>query len=618
MRTEDQLQYHNYLPEKDPIIFYGYCKESEDGQEYDFDYYKPNQKSVKSNIGNSKMEISESSEYEQSTTDSDETNQMKQTDLSYSKLNFFEESSNSRNEKPTKKRKEKNYFGFLSEKRTRLAECSRVTETIFIGTQAAADCAPALHSCGITRILRLRSHSSFRAPNFIKVLTCMQIGDMPTSDLVGCFGPSFGAINEAVQSHQKILVQCHRGCSRSPAIVIAYLVQRHQVTLKAAYEYVKNIRPRVNINATFKRQLLNYEYELYGKRSMQFCVFCGDFDCSCLKFKLMKLRFQHSKPGDFDNPMLEEARKVVEEAREKEEKEEREKAEQEIKDLMSATNNVSELHWQHQLMLSQIELKAEKQRLIEQESEKKKETDLDKQEVGKTEKDGENEKLEEKAKKPEIVEPAKKITRWDLDSGIPHMNPDGSGRRLPSIDQYFYATHSMSEIPAFFHTTSGLAFELTLWSVYSGHSDVLPGLRSEEDIQKEFRWRMETGKWGSKDYENRDGNGEAQDSDVEQEGGKENEFERLQDENQDNYNYKDGDFDDDNSSNEDDAEESEGEEDDGEKLHELELLPQIQQVWLNDTFYKNEKEGGARNDENEKEYEDDDEEFVAEEYQGVE
>ncbi|KAA6358406.1 MAG: hypothetical protein EZS28_046066, partial [Streblomastix strix] len=105
MRTEDELSYPDYLPQKDPFIFYSDCEESDDGQEYDFDYYKPNQKSVKSNSCNSKMETSESSQQEQSTIDSDETNHIEQTDLSDSKSNFFEESSNCRNKKLTKEKK---------------------------------------------------------------------------------------------------------------------------------------------------------------------------------------------------------------------------------------------------------------------------------------------------------------------------------------------------------------------------------------------------------------------------------------------------------------------------------------------------------------------------------
>ncbi|KAA6400625.1 MAG: hypothetical protein EZS28_003852 [Streblomastix strix] len=107
-----QLSDPDYIPEKDLFIYNSDYQESDEGQEYDSDYYESNQKSVKSSKGKSKMEISESSGQEQNTTDSDDTNQKEQTDLSDSKSNFFEESNNSRNKKPTKEKKRKNSFGF--------------------------------------------------------------------------------------------------------------------------------------------------------------------------------------------------------------------------------------------------------------------------------------------------------------------------------------------------------------------------------------------------------------------------------------------------------------------------------------------------------------------------
>jgi len=37
------------------------------------------------------------------------------------------------------------------------------------------------------------------------------------------------------------------------------------------------------MNPAFKRQLSDYEFSLYGRRTMRFCPFCGDFDCQCLQ-----------------------------------------------------------------------------------------------------------------------------------------------------------------------------------------------------------------------------------------------------------------------------------------------------------------------------------------------
>ncbi len=58
-------------------------------------------------------------------------------------------------------------------------------------------------------------------------------------------------------SKKMILIHCYMGSSRSAIIVVYYLVKRHNKTVDEAIEYIKNIRPLVNININFVNELKN-------------------------------------------------------------------------------------------------------------------------------------------------------------------------------------------------------------------------------------------------------------------------------------------------------------------------------------------------------------------------
>ncbi|MCK9607825.1 MAG: dual specificity protein phosphatase family protein [Methylomonas sp.] len=64
-----------------------------------------------------------------------------------------------------------------------------------------------------------------------------------------------------------ILIHCQAGISRSPTIVIAYLMIYHRMKLNDAYAYLLKLRPRVFPNPQFMRDLMELEFKLFGSRS---------------------------------------------------------------------------------------------------------------------------------------------------------------------------------------------------------------------------------------------------------------------------------------------------------------------------------------------------------------
>jgi len=60
----------------------------------------------------------------------------------------------------------------------------------------------------------------------------------------------------------KVLVHCLGGVSRSPSVVIGYLMQRDKVTFSEAYERVKSKRKGIRPNKSFEAQLIAFERDI--------------------------------------------------------------------------------------------------------------------------------------------------------------------------------------------------------------------------------------------------------------------------------------------------------------------------------------------------------------------
>jgi protein-tyrosine phosphatase len=56
-----------------------------------------------------------------------------------------------------------------------------------------------------------------------------------------------------------VLVHCAAGVSRSPTLVIAYIMWSQKKTRKEAYEYVSSKRPIIDPNENFMNQLEMFE-----------------------------------------------------------------------------------------------------------------------------------------------------------------------------------------------------------------------------------------------------------------------------------------------------------------------------------------------------------------------
>ena len=83
---------------------------------------------------------------------------------------------------------------------------------------------------------------------------------------------------EFIESSDKIYIHCTCGVSRSATIVLAYLMWKTHSNFNDAYSFVKKIRPEIDPNNGFRRQLKlfeqllinnNYNYNLIDFESIK-------------------------------------------------------------------------------------------------------------------------------------------------------------------------------------------------------------------------------------------------------------------------------------------------------------------------------------------------------------
>ncbi|KAM4729029.1 dual specificity protein phosphatase 18 [Anableps anableps] len=143
---------------------------------------------------------------------------------------------------------------------------SQVTPTLFLSGADAPFNAALMSQKGITLIVNATLSHAFPAYPGVECLR-VPVCDLPCERL----GLHFDRVAERIHGNQAggTLVHCAAGMSRSPALVMAYLMRFRGVTLCQAHRWVQESRPFIRLNAGFWEQLLRYERRLYGRNTVR-------------------------------------------------------------------------------------------------------------------------------------------------------------------------------------------------------------------------------------------------------------------------------------------------------------------------------------------------------------
>jgi hypothetical protein len=106
----------------------------------------------------------------------------------------------------------------------------------------------------------------------------VEVEDEDEADIM----PYFSQVNDFIQSsitpNKKILFHCRLGISRSPALLMAYLMKTHRWTLRDSYDKTKAKRSKIQPGLQFCKALLDYEKVVFPElqeNSITIQALCG-------------------------------------------------------------------------------------------------------------------------------------------------------------------------------------------------------------------------------------------------------------------------------------------------------------------------------------------------------
>jgi hypothetical protein len=154
-------------------------------------------------------------------------------------------------------------------------EPARILDFLYVGDQQMAAHETTLEKYGINWVL----NTATECPNFFgsnPKYTYMRLDltDSASQTLsMSTLERAFTFIDDARKNHQKVLVHCQAGQSRSATIVISYIIRTFRWSLKDAYQYTQSKRKSVSPNLGFMAQLSQFEKTVLGVSSPMQQVF---------------------------------------------------------------------------------------------------------------------------------------------------------------------------------------------------------------------------------------------------------------------------------------------------------------------------------------------------------
>lgn len=141
-------------------------------------------------------------------------------------------------------------------------QLGEVEKGIYVASQDVANDPELIQKHDITHVLNVAGCTSQKLPGLYYL--DIYVLDLPEEPLCCHFLQCFEFMDNALKT-SCVLVHCNAGISRSPSIVVAYLMCRRKMSLSEALRQVKAARPKANPNVGFLKQLQLYEASLASK-----------------------------------------------------------------------------------------------------------------------------------------------------------------------------------------------------------------------------------------------------------------------------------------------------------------------------------------------------------------
>ncbi|KAH9841506.1 phosphatases II [Rhodofomes roseus] len=149
-------------------------------------------------------------------------------------------------------------------------QCQEILPGLLLGPLQASKSLPILQELGVTHIVCIRdAKEAFsvrpRFPEHFRYMV-LDVQDSEEQNLIRLFPQAKQFIDEAVAAGGRVLVHCNGGISLSPAFVVMYVMQHHNLSWEDALHLVQNRRYCISPNGGFLTQLKEYE-SIYKARN---------------------------------------------------------------------------------------------------------------------------------------------------------------------------------------------------------------------------------------------------------------------------------------------------------------------------------------------------------------
>jgi len=145
------------------------------------------------------------------------------------------------------------------------APMTTILPGLYLGSYDDAINVSQLQANGITHILSLIGNKS--PVDFVQHEN-FPMHDRGRTNLKGVLNKVSKFVKLGQKDGSSVLIHCLSGQNRSAVVVIALMMKNQTKTLYSAYKKVKSLRPVVQINERYAKQLLALEKEIFGKNSL--------------------------------------------------------------------------------------------------------------------------------------------------------------------------------------------------------------------------------------------------------------------------------------------------------------------------------------------------------------
>jgi protein-tyrosine phosphatase len=121
----------------------------------------------------------------------------------------------------------------------------------------------------ITHVVVCAGELSDVFPTDFTYLKLDGLTDNTTTSLASHLLRALPWIDDAVTNAGRVLVHCAAGSSRSGAVLVAYLMWSHHMSVESALAYVRKNRPIINPNPGFMTQLQEFERQGFALNSLR-------------------------------------------------------------------------------------------------------------------------------------------------------------------------------------------------------------------------------------------------------------------------------------------------------------------------------------------------------------